>query len=38
MGSAQEIMMELLQEDEAEAAAHQQCRYMGFNFLLQVRQ
>jgi hypothetical protein len=36
MDSDEEIMIELLQEDEAEATAHQQCWYMGFAFLLQV--
>jgi hypothetical protein len=37
MDSDKEIMMELLQEDEVEAAAHQQCWNMGFAFLLQVQ-
>jgi hypothetical protein len=34
MDSDKEIMMELLQEDEVEAVAHQQCWNMGFAFLL----
>jgi hypothetical protein len=38
MDNDEEIMMEVLQEDEAEAAAHLQCCNMGFAFLLQVRQ
>jgi hypothetical protein len=33
-----EIMMEMLQEYEAEAAAHLQCWHMGFAFLMQLRQ
>jgi hypothetical protein len=38
MDSDEEITMEVLQEDEAEAAAHLQRCNMGFGFLLQVRQ
>jgi hypothetical protein len=38
MNSDKEIMMEVLQEDEAEAAAHLQHWNLGFAFLLQVRQ
>jgi hypothetical protein len=33
-----ELMMEVLQEDEAEAAAHLHHWNMGFTFLLQLRQ
>jgi hypothetical protein len=32
-----ELMMEVLQEDEVEAAAHLQHWNMGFAFLLQLR-
>jgi hypothetical protein len=38
MDSDNELMMELMQEDEAEAAAHLQRWNMGFAFLLQLRQ
>jgi hypothetical protein len=38
MDSDDELMMEVLQEDEAEAAAHLQRWNMGFSFLLQFRQ
>jgi hypothetical protein len=37
MDSDDEIMMEVLQEDEVEAAAHLQCWPMGFAFLMQLR-
>jgi hypothetical protein len=38
MDSNDELMMEVMQEDEAEAAAHLQRSNMGFAFLLQLRQ
>jgi hypothetical protein len=38
MDNDDKIMMEVLQEDEAEVAAHLQCWNMGFSFLLQVWQ
>jgi hypothetical protein len=38
MDSDDELMMENLQEDEAEAAAHLQRWNMGFAVLLQLRQ
>jgi hypothetical protein len=38
MDSDDELMMEVMQEDEAEAATHLQCSNMGFTFLLQLRQ
>jgi hypothetical protein len=38
MDSDDELMMEVLQEDEAEAAAHLQRWNMGFAVLLQLRQ
>jgi hypothetical protein len=38
MDSDDELMMEVLQEDEAEAAAHPQRWNMGFAVLLQFRQ
>jgi hypothetical protein len=38
MDSDEEIMMEVLQEDEAEAAAYQQRWNMGSAFLLQLLQ
>jgi hypothetical protein len=38
MDSDDELMMEVMQEDEAEAAAHLQRWNMGFAFLLQLRQ
>jgi hypothetical protein len=38
MDSDDKLMMEVLQEDEAEAAAHLQRWNMGFTFLLQLRQ
>jgi hypothetical protein len=37
MDSNDELMMEVLQEDEAEAATHLQRWNMGFAFLLQLR-
>jgi hypothetical protein len=36
--SDDELMMEVMQEDKAEAAAHLQRWNMGFAFLLQLRQ
>jgi hypothetical protein len=38
MDSSDEIMMEVRQEDEAEATIHLQSWNMGFAFLLQLRQ
>jgi hypothetical protein len=38
MDSDDELMMEVLQEDEAKAAAHLHHWNMGFTFLLQLRQ
>jgi hypothetical protein len=38
MDSNDELMMEVLQEDEAEATAHLQRWNMGFAFLLQLQQ
>jgi hypothetical protein len=38
MDSDDELMMEVLQDDEAEAAAHLLCWNMGFAFLLQLWQ
>jgi hypothetical protein len=38
MDSDDRLMMEVLQEDEAEAATHLQHWSMGFAFLLQLRQ
>jgi hypothetical protein len=38
MDSDDELMMEVMQEDEAEAAAHLQRWNMGFAFLLQLWQ
>jgi hypothetical protein len=38
MDSDNELMMEVHQEDEAEAAAHLQRWNMRFTFLLQLRQ
>jgi hypothetical protein len=38
MDSDDELMMEVMQEDEAEAAAHLQRWNMGFTVLLQLRQ
>jgi hypothetical protein len=38
MDSDDELMMEVLQDDEAEAAAHLQCWNMGFAVLPQLRQ
>jgi hypothetical protein len=38
MGSNDELMMEVLQENEAEATAHLQRWNMGFAFLLRLRQ
>jgi hypothetical protein len=38
MDSDEEIMMELIQQDEAEAAAHMQNCTLGMAMLLQIRQ
>jgi hypothetical protein len=38
MDSDDKLMMEVMQEDEDEAAAHLQRWIMGFTFLLQLRQ
>jgi hypothetical protein len=38
LDSNDELMMEVMQEDEAKAAAHLQCWNMGFAVLLQLRQ
>jgi hypothetical protein len=38
MDSNDKLMMEVLQEDDAEAVAHLQRWNMGFAFLLQLRQ